>query len=436
MRILSLTAGAANMYCGSCLRDNALAGELIRQGHEVTLVPVYTPTKTDEANASAGGKVLFGGISVYLQHNSALFRRLPAVLDRLWDSKWALRTAAKRSIDVNPKFLGEMTVSMLEGAEGRLAKEFRKFEHWLKGRERPDIVNLPNAMLIAMAPSVKRVFDGPVVVTMQGEDLFLDQLQEPYGSRARELIRRHVSAVDGFIAVSDWYADHMAAYLGLPRERVHTVPLGVRAEDFTRAPERNDGVFRAGYLARVAPEKGLHLLAEAWREFRARYTAPARLEAAGYLAPEHRPYLESVQAKLRQWGLGDEFVYHGEFGRGDKLRFLSGLDAFCVPPAYDDPKGIYVLEAMASGVPVVAPARGALLEHVNVCEGGLLVAPDDAVSIAEAFVELAENPVRSRALGASAHLGVERHRTLAVMARRTLAVYQSLLAPRAAAAPA
>lgn len=424
------------MYCGSCLRDNALAGELIRQGHDVTLMPVYTPTKTDETNASAQGKVLFGGISVYLQQNSALFRHTPWLLDRLWDSGWALGAAARRSLSVNPTFLGEMTVSMLEGAGGRLAKEFRKFEHWLRGCQRPDIITLPNTLLIAMASSIKRVYNGPVVITMQGEDLFLDQLQEPYGSRARELIRGHIPAVDGFIAISSWYADHMAGYLGLPRECVHTVPIGIRAGDFTRAPERGDGVFRVGYLARIAPEKGLHLLAEAWREFRRRYSAPARLEAAGYLAPDHRPYLDSIEAQLRQWGLEAGFTCHGELGRGDKLRFLSSLDAFCVPPVYDDPKGLYLLEAMASGVPVVAPARGALLEHVDACEGGLLVPPDDAASIAEALLELAENPVRARALGASAHLGVERHRSLSAMARRTLAVYQSLIGPRTAAAPA
>ena len=436
MKILSLTAGAANMYCGSCLRDNALAGELIRQGHDVTLMPVYTPTKTDENNASSRTRVLFGGISVYLQQNSALFRHTPWLLDRLWDGRWALEAAARRSIDVNPKFLGEMTVSMLEGRGGRLMKEFRKFERWLRAQPRPDIINLPNALLISIAPSIKEVYDGPVTVTMQGEDLFLDQLLEPYQSQARELIREHAGAVDGFISISDWYADHMAGYLDLPRARVHTTPLGLRTEDFTRAPERGDGVFRVGYLARIAPEKGLHLLAEAWREFRGRYTGPARLEAAGYLAAEHRGYLSSIEAQLADWGLGGDFRYLGELGRIEKLKYLSSLDAFCVPPVYDDPKGLYLLEGMASGVPVVAPARGALLEHVDACEGGLLVAPDDAPAIADALLELAENPVRARALGASGHLGVAQQRSLQTMARRTLAVYHSLISPRAAAAPA
>ena len=74
------------MYCGSCLRDNALAAELIARGHDVTLLPVYTPTLTDEPNVSAGRPVFFGGISVYLQQHFAFFRHTPWLLDRLWDS--------------------------------------------------------------------------------------------------------------------------------------------------------------------------------------------------------------------------------------------------------------------------------------------------------------------------------------------------------------
>src|ERR1044071_3350068 len=118
MKILSITAGAASMYCGSCLSDNALAAELISQGHDVILLPLYTPTLTDEPNVSSK-RVFFGGISVYLEQNSALFRAIPRFFDRLWDSGFALKAAAKSSISTSPQLLGELTVSMLKGEEGR-----------------------------------------------------------------------------------------------------------------------------------------------------------------------------------------------------------------------------------------------------------------------------------------------------------------------------
>src|SRR6185436_6861139 len=100
MNILSIAAGAADMYCGSCLRDNALATELIARGHEVLLLPVYTPTHTDEPNVSQNHIVL-GGISAYLQQYIPFFRRTPAWLDRLWDSKAVLSLASRGSISTN-----------------------------------------------------------------------------------------------------------------------------------------------------------------------------------------------------------------------------------------------------------------------------------------------------------------------------------------------
>src|SRR5436190_18078293 len=108
MNVLSITAGAAGMYCGSCLRDNAQAAELLARGHEVTLLPLYTPTTPDERNVSEK-RVLFGGISIYLQHYAPIFRRMPRFLDRLWDAPWVINALAKRSISTDPRLLGELT---------------------------------------------------------------------------------------------------------------------------------------------------------------------------------------------------------------------------------------------------------------------------------------------------------------------------------------
>ena len=218
------------MYCGTCLRDNALATELIRQGHDVTLMPLYTPTLTDEANVSSE-KIFFGGISVYLEQNYSLFRKTPWLLDRLWDSKFALKAAAKQSIPVDPKFLGEMTVSMLEVEHGHLRKELDKMLAWLLTEPRPEIVNLPYTLLIGLGAPLKKALDAPVICTLQGEDLFLEGLQEPYKSRALDLVRRNVQHVDRFLAVSDYYAEFMCRYLEIPDHKMEVAYLGINTED-------------------------------------------------------------------------------------------------------------------------------------------------------------------------------------------------------------
>ena len=113
------------MYCGSCARDNALARQLLDLGHDVTLIPVYTPTRTDEPNVSRP-HVLFGGISVYLQQYLRVFRSAPRFLDRLWDAPSVIGAFAGRMVSNDPKLLGEMTLSMLQGEEGVLRREFQK----------------------------------------------------------------------------------------------------------------------------------------------------------------------------------------------------------------------------------------------------------------------------------------------------------------------
>ena len=161
MRILSITAGAAGMYCGSCLRDNGLAVELLARGHDVTLLPLYTPTTTDETNVSRD-QVLFGGISIYLQQHLALFRHTPRFLDKWWDSPGVIRTLAGRSVSTDPKLLGDLMISMLEGRRGVLRKEFDKLLEWLADEPAPDVINLPNSLLIGLAGPLREALKRPI----------------------------------------------------------------------------------------------------------------------------------------------------------------------------------------------------------------------------------------------------------------------------------
>ena len=233
MKILFITAGAAGMYCGSCLRDNALAAELKSRGHDVLLVPLYTPTLTDEPNVSEG-RVFFGGISVYLQQKAPFFRWAPRIVDKLLDAPWLIKAASSGSISTDPRSLGELTISMLKGEDGFQRKEFEKMLEWLASEPAPDVVQLPNALLASLAPPIRRALKAPVHCTLQGEDLFLDGLTKPHRAEALDLIRKNAASVDRFTAVSEYYADFMAGYLSIPREKIDVVPLGINLDGFER----------------------------------------------------------------------------------------------------------------------------------------------------------------------------------------------------------
>jgi glycosyltransferase involved in cell wall biosynthesis len=448
MNILSLTAGAASMYCGSCLRDNALAAELIGRGHAVTLLPVYTPTLTDEPNVSKG-RVFFGGISVYLQQHMPFFRWTPAFLDKLWDSGSIINMFAKRSIQVDARMLGELTVSMLKGEHGHQRKELDKMIAWLRTQPAPDVINLPFTLLIGLARPLREAFGVPIVCTLQGEDLFLDQLHEPYKNESLRLIRQKVKDVDRFIAVSSYYAKYMAGYLSIPADRIRTVPLGINLRDYesagagdtangskasatgsNAAAATSKRPFTIGYFARIAPEKGLDKLAAAYRLLRKeRGLPPSRLEVAGYLGGDQREYLDRVELMLRQAGLHTEYRYHGELDRAQKVAFFKQIDVFSMPTPYREPKGFSVLEAMASGVPVVQPRHGAFPEVLEKTGGGLLVNPDDVDSLAEGIWQLWQDREERVRLGRQGAAGVRQHYTIARMADGMVRVYSELTSP-------
>jgi glycosyltransferase involved in cell wall biosynthesis len=317
---------------------------------------------------------------------------------------------------------------MLRGTSGFQRKEILKLVRFLAEEASPEIVNIPNTLLISLAPAIKAEMKVPICCTLQGKDLFLDGLGEPYRSESLRLIRGHAAHVDAFVAVSNFGAQAMAEYLGIERSRIHVVPLGINFDGYYRKCDTDPEPFTIGYLARVAPEKGLHVLCETYRRLRS-YNgfASSRLWAAGYLAPEHRSYLADIRKNLDCWGLSGHFNYQGELDRCRKLAFLQNLSVLSVPGPYADPKGLFLLEAMASGIPVVQPRSGAFTEMVETTGGGILVEPDNPDALAEGILDLWRDPGKRRELGSRGYKGVRTHYSSTRMSGRMLEVYQSLL---------
>jgi glycosyltransferase involved in cell wall biosynthesis len=432
MRIAHITAGAGQMYCGSCLRDNVLAAALLDAGHKVVLIPTYTPTRAEGRDVSLD-RVYLGGINVYLQEHFPFFRRTPRVLNRLLDAAPLLRLATSRGVSVDSHHLGRLTVSMLRGADGAQHRPVLELIRFLADDVSPEIVGIPNSLLIALAPAIKRELNVPVICTLQGEDAFLDGLGEPFRLEALRLIREHAAAVDAFLAVSEFGANRMSEFLGIERSRIHVVPIGIDFEGHARA-SLDDQPFTIGYLARIAPEKGLHVLCEAYRRLRARPGCPpSRLLVAGYLAPENRGYLAGISQLMASWGLGGHLEYRGAVDRADKLAFLQSLSVLSVPSPQPTQKGQFLLEAMASGVPVVQPRLGVFTEVVENTGGGILTDAGDVDDLVRGILALWENVERRKQLGAAGYEGVRARYGTAHMLARLMEVYQPLVRRRSPA---
>jgi glycosyltransferase involved in cell wall biosynthesis len=367
---------------------------------------------------------------VYLEQNVPLLRHLPRYVERMIDAPAVIRALSSGSIEVDPQTLGALTVSTLRGEDGHQRREIDKLLAFLADEPRPDVVSIPYTLLIAIAAPIKRVLGRPIAMTLQGEDLFLDGLVEPYKTEAMGLIRRRIADVDMFVAVSDYYAGFMAQYLGIPSAKIRVAPLGVSLAGVPEqpAPLARDP-FTIGFFARIAPEKGLHVLADAYRILRRqRGLPPSRLRAAGYLPPEHEGYLAGIQRRLDADGLLDEFEYAGAPDRAGKFRFLHGLDVLSVPSPYHEPKGLYLFEAMACGVPVVQPGHGAFPEILRRTGGGLLARSNAPADIADALLQVWHDPAMAAGLARTGRAGVRAHYTVERSADAVLDAFAELAA--------
>jgi glycosyltransferase involved in cell wall biosynthesis len=429
MRIAYITAGAGGMFCGSCLHDNTLVAALRGLGHDALLIPTYTPIRTDEADVSQK-RVFLGGINVYLQQKLSLFRHTPWFLDRLLDAPGLLRFVSRFAVRTQAEQLGDLAVSVLEGEHGYQKKEVEKLVDWLADEVKPEVINLTAVLLSGLVHRLRDRLNVPILGTLQGDDIFLEALPGPYRERALRLIGEHCREMAGFIATSRDYADFMAGYLQIPRERIHVVYPGLNLKGHgAPRPERDGTPFTIGYFARICPEKGLHVLIEAFRLLRQMSgTPPCRLHVSGWLGENHRPYYEEQKGKLKDSRLLDDFSHVNCPDHDSKVRFLHSLDVLSVPTTYREPKGLYVLEALANGVPVVQPRHGSFPELVEATGGGLLVNPGDPRDLAGGLCRLLEDVAHREELGRKGKEAVHRRFHAAAMAEETVTVYRKYVA--------
>ncbi|HEY7311992.1 MAG TPA: glycosyltransferase family 4 protein [Gemmataceae bacterium] len=427
MRITYITAGAGGMFCGSCMHDNTLAASLVRLGHDALLVPTYTPIRTDEPNVSQK-RIFFGGINVYLQQKLGLFRHTPWFLDRLLDAPALLRWVARFAVKTQARDLGDLTISMLEGEHGHQSKEVAKLVSWLADEIKPEIVHLTNALLSGMVHELKERLRVPVLCSLQGDDIFLESLPESHRSRCLALVRVHCREIDGFLATSAFYADFMAEYFSVPRARIHVVHPGLNLQGHGAPRPEQPRPFTIGYFARICPEKGLHVLTEAFHLLRQMPgTEGCRLHVSGWLGANNRAYFDDLQRTMKERGLGEHFLHVESPDHESKVRFLQNIDVLSVPTVYREPKGLYVLEALANGVPVVQPRHGSFPELVERTGGGLLANPEDPQDLARALRQLLDDTNLRREAGRRGREAVFGHFTAERMARETVDVYRKYL---------
>lgn len=430
MKIIYIASGAANMYCGSCMHDNALAAAMKAAGEDVSLFPLYTPMRLDEENVGER-QIFYGGIKAYLLQKYPRPFHGRDLLLRVAGSQAILRLMPHFDIGsaVDPVANAELTISMLKGEDGNQRELLQELVCWIKSTYQPDVIHITNTLLIGVAREFKRSLQIPITCGLHGEDIFLEGMPQPYQEEALSLIRDRARYVDRFLAISAYYAEMFSKWVELDRSKIDVVWPGIALDDYHKlsAAQPTPHPLTIGFLARFVPEKGLHLLVDAFiRLYRSGEFPDLQLLAGGYLSHAYRTYIDGIRKIIKMNGLEDRIKLLGTLERAEKLNLFRQLDVFSVPATYREPKGISILEALAAGVPVVQPDHGAYPEWINATQGGLLHRPHDSADLADKLAILLRDANLRKRMGQQAQQAAWEKFSSERMAAATLEVFHQL----------
>ena len=441
MKIVLLTPGTGSYHCGVCMRDNALAKELIRQGHDAIMLPMYLPLTLDEAAASPETPIFFGGVSTYLREKFPLLRTMPRWLDRLLSQRALLKMlAGKAAAQTGGPDVAKMTLSMLRGEQGNQAGEIEELITWLRKHGRPEALWLSTALQAGLARRLRAELGVPVIGFLQGEDSFIDGLGAPWSAQVWTLLGERMRDADLWIAPSRYFAELMTNRLGWSAEesarRIRVVPNGVALDGYAKQPSAAPAVPTIGYLARFVPGKGIGILVEAFIELKKRGRfADARLRCAGSMTDGDAGYVETLKDRLAAAGLTGDVEWLPNVSREEKIAFLESLTVFSVPASYSEAFGLYVIEALAARVPVVLPRASAFPELVEATGGGVLYEPTRGETangqlLATALESLLADRDAAATMGLRGRYAVEREFSLTQLATRLAETVRELIDAR------
>jgi len=409
------------------LRDAALAKAIIKLGHEGLSVPLYLPLPGEQSSTEDVSPIFFGGLNVYLQQKSTFFRKTPRWLDSLLDSPKLLRWIGRKAGMTSARVLGQTTISMLRGEEGRQTKELQRLVEWLyKQENRPDIICLSNILLIGLAKSIKQKLEVPVVCLLQDEDGFLDGLISPYSEQAWQIISERTNDIDVFIGVSKYYTDTIQQRLQLSQDRTHVVYTGISLEGYKSQGLRLE-VPTIGFLSRMCSEKGLDTLVEAFLKIKKNEKLrKAKLRIAGGKRSDDEALLNKIRQNLRSNGVIEDVEFLPDFDREARIAFLRSLSVLSVPEKQPVAYGLYVLEALASGVPVVEPASGVFPELLEITGGGLLFEPNNVEALTDAISSLLLDPAKAQKLSQQGRAAVTEKFNIEQTAVQMIRIYEQI----------
>jgi glycosyltransferase involved in cell wall biosynthesis len=289
---------------------------------------------------------------------------------------------------------------------------------------------LSNALLSGLAPRIREQLGIPVFCSLQDEDVWVDVMQPEFQDQAWKLMHENGRSIDGFIGVSRYFSQLMKERIGIPEEKLFTVHLGVDPADYEPIPvaEKPRGI---GFISRLCEDNGLGVLVEAFILLKKKPGfEDVRLVLTGGSTGDDKNFMKGIRRMIRAAQLDADVDFHTDFEDEGRKQFFRKIALLSVPVLKGEAFGLYQLEAMASGVPVIQPSLGAFPEIIGETCGGMVYAPNDPASLMNALAGTLNNPHQLAGMSEAAIRGVNEHYNIFIHAEELIAVYDKVLNPK------
>ena len=336
-----------------------------------------------------------------------------------------LKLAAKFAGSTRAKGLEEMTISMLLGEQGEQKDELDKMISWISEHCKPDVIHLSNALLVGLARRLSESMKAPVICSLQDEDQWVDVMKPSSQEKVWNLIAERGEDVSVFVPVSGYYAAEMKKVLHIPDEKLSTVYIGVYPDDYELMLPSKKGR-SIGYVSRMCHELGMDILIDAFILLKEEpQYEDVELHITGGSTGDDRKFIHAQKRKIHKSGFSGKVKFHGDFEEKGLRDFFTEVSLLSVPVRKGEAFGIYLLESMASGIPIVQPALGAFPEIVELSGGGLTYEPNTPEALAEALKQLLSDPQKMDELSQQGRAGVERHFHVEGQVHKMIEVYRA-----------
>jgi glycosyltransferase involved in cell wall biosynthesis len=425
MKIVYLITGSGgSFYCGNCYRD-MLYIKAIRKvpGISASAIPLYLPPDSSDYNTDFDKNVFFGAISLYIREKVPFLRKMPAFFDKILDAAPMLKLAARQAGTTRTEGLEDLTLNMINGDNRTRENEVDRLVKYLIRDSKPDAIHLSNSLIIGLASQLKKRLNIKIICSLQNEDDWIDEMVEPFRSKAWKMMAKEAIHVDAFISPSNYYKNLFIGKTGISGNNIFVVPSGIESYDQPDSIE-NQHSPSIGYFCRVNYANGFDKLVDAFITIKNQNSIPGlTLHVCGGFTGDDKPFIREQIKKIKDNGYKSSVRIYPEFHGSSKQEFFRNIDVMSVPVRKYDAYGLYILEANAAGVPVVQPATGAFPEILENTGGGVVFSPDNPENLVSELIKLLNDSDLRKRLGEAGKSNVREKLTLEGMSVGLSAVY-------------